>query len=66
MSTSQKLELFKMLVDTASCFKNELRTSFGAAPLEEFVGEIAMSSNKTNAENNRGGDDIEQDEQQDR
>ena len=53
MSTDQKLSLFETLVDTASCFKNELRTAFGMMPLKELVGQLAMSSNKTNAENNK-------------
>lgn len=53
METSQKIELFDMLVDTASCYSNELRTAFGMKPLPELVGKIAMSSNKTNAENNK-------------
>ena len=54
MDTSQKIELFDLLVDSASCYQNELRTAFGMRPLPELVGKIAMSSNKTNAENNKG------------
>lgn len=57
MSTDQKLSLFDKLVDSASCYKNELRTAFGMRPLPELAGQLAMSSNKTNAENNRVGDD---------
>lgn len=53
METGQKIELFNMLVDTASCYSNELRTAFGMEPLAELTGKIAMSSNKTNAENNK-------------
>lgn len=53
MNTSQKIELFDLLVDSASCYKNELRTAFGMRPLPELAGEIAMSSNKANAENNK-------------
>lgn len=53
MSTDQKLSLFDLFVDTASCYCNELRTAFGKRPLPELVGKIAMSSNKTNAENNK-------------
>lgn len=53
MDTSQKIELFDLLVDSASCYQNELRTAFGMRPLSELVGKIAMSSNKTNAENNK-------------
>lgn len=56
MDTSQKIELFDLLVDSASCYQNELRTAFGMRPLPELVGKIAMSSNKTNAENNKNGD----------
>lgn len=53
MDTSQKIELFDVLVDSASCYKNELRTAFGMKPLKELAGQIAMSSNKSNAENNK-------------
>ena len=53
MDTSQKIELFDVLVDSASCYKNELRTAFGMRPLPELAGQIAMSSNKANAENNK-------------
>lgn len=55
MSTDQKLELFDKLIDSASCYKNEFRTAFGMMPLPELVGQLAMSSNKTNAENNKTG-----------
>lgn len=55
MSTEQKLQLFENLVDSASCYKNELRTAFGMQPLPELAGQLAMSSNKTNAENNKAG-----------
>jgi len=57
MDTGQKIELFTLLVDSASCYQNELRTAFGMRPLPELVGKIAMSSNKTNAENNKSNDD---------
>lgn len=53
MDTSQKIELFDVLVDSASCYKNELRVAFGMRPLTELAGQIAMSSNKSNAENNK-------------
>lgn len=53
MDTSQKIELFDVLVDSGSCYKNELRTAFGMRPLPELAGQIAMSSNKANAENNK-------------
>lgn len=52
LDTDQKLKLFDILVDTASCYQNELRTSFGLRPETEFNGKIAMSSNKNNAVNN--------------
>lgn len=56
MSNSQKLELFNLLTDSASCYKNELRTAFGMYPLEELAGQLAISSNKNNAINNSEGD----------
>lgn len=59
MSTEQKLNLFNQLVDSASCYKNELRTAFGMMPLPELAGQLAMSSNKTNAENNKTGNSDE-------
>lgn len=52
METGQKIEFFDILVDTASCYKNELRTAFGMRPLPELTGQLAVSSNKSNAENN--------------
>ena len=53
MDTTQKIELFNLLIDSASCYKNEARVAFGMRPLPELAGELAMSSNKTNAENNK-------------
>lgn len=53
MDTSQKIELFDILVDSAACYKNEMRVAFGMKPLPELAGQIAESSNKTNAENNK-------------
>ena len=53
MDTGQKIDLFNLLVDSASCYKNEVRTAFGMRPLKELAGQIAMSSNKSNAENNK-------------
>lgn len=76
MDSTQKLELFDLLVDSGSCYKNELRTAFGMYPLPELAGQIAESSNKTNAENNKtdnesndqeedpGGEDNESNEDQ--
>ena len=63
MSTDQKIKLFDILVDSESCYKNEMRTAFGMRPLKELDGQLAASSNKTNAENNKkenGGVDDEQ------
>lgn len=61
MTTEQKLALFDILTDSASCYKNELRTAFGMYPLEELKGQLAVSSNKSNAMNNEadgGGDNV--------
>lgn len=57
MTTGQKINLFNLLIDSASCYKNEARVAFGMRPLPELAGQIAMSSNKTNAENNKTGND---------
>lgn len=57
MDTSQKIELFDILVDSAACYKNEMRVAFGMKPLPELAGQIAESSNKTNAENNKQDDE---------
>lgn len=56
MNTEQKINLFDILVDTASCYQNELRVAFGMRPLPELAGKIAMSSNKNNAVNNESSD----------
>lgn len=53
LDTTQKISLFDILVDSGACYKNELRTAFGMKPLSELNGQLAMSSNKTNAENNK-------------
>ena len=53
MDTSQKIELFDILVDSGGCYVNEMRTAFGMKPLPELAGKLAESSNKTNAENNK-------------
>ena len=55
MNPSQKLEYYKMLVDIGGCYKNEVRTAFGNHPLKELEGQIAVSSNQQNAENNKVG-----------
>lgn len=62
LSTGQKIELFNMLVDSGSCYQNELRTAFGLYPLPELAGKLAMSSNKTNAENNKESENIPSDD----
>lgn len=69
MNTEQKINLFDMLVDTASCYQNELRVAFGMRPLPELAGKIAMSSNKNNAVNNdtndnKGGDKNDNEKQE--
>lgn len=53
MTNSEKLNLANLLVDSSSCYKNELRTMFGLRPLVELEGQLAESSNKTNAMNNK-------------
>ena len=55
LNTDQKIKLFDILVDSESCYKNEMRTAFGLRPLPELEGQLAASSNKTNAENNKNG-----------
>lgn len=52
MNNDQKIKVFDLLVDTASCYKNELRMNFGMRPRKELEGQIASSSNKNNAMNN--------------
>lgn len=52
MNNDQKIKVFDLLVDTASCYKNELRMNFGMRPRKDFEGQIASSSNKNNAMNN--------------
>lgn len=53
MNTAQKINLFNLLVDSGSCYKNEMRVAFGLRPINELQGQLAESSNKTNAENNK-------------
>lgn len=67
MTTDQKIQLFDILVDSAACYKNEMRVAFGMVPLAELSGQIAMSSNKTNAENNKtdGDNDSNNDDSDD-
>lgn len=54
MNTTQKINLFSLLVDSGSCYCNEMRVAFGLRPMKELQGKIATSSNKQNAENNSG------------
>lgn len=53
LNTAQKIDLFTLLVDSGSCYKNEMRVAFGLKPINELQGQLAESSNKTNAENNK-------------
>ena len=55
-SMSQKLEAAKLIADTESGYKNEVRWLLGMRPDMAFSGQIASSSNKTNAENNKQAD----------
>lgn len=55
VSMDQKIKVFDILVDSESCYKNEMRAAFGLRPLKELEGQLAASSNKTNAENNKQG-----------
>lgn len=64
MDTAQKIQLFDILVDTAGCYVNELRTAFGMKPLAELNGQIAMSSNKNNAVNNQQEDSTADNQQE--
>lgn len=57
MNMEQKIKLFDILVDSESCYKNEMRAAFGMRPLKELEGQLAASSNKTNAENNKQEND---------
>lgn len=57
MNTDQKIKLFDILVDSAACYSNELRTAFGLRPLKALEGVIATSSNKNNAMNNAQDND---------
>lgn len=58
-SMSQKLEAAKLIADTESGYKNEVRWLLGMRPDMAFAGQIASSSNKTNAENNKQGEGAE-------
>lgn len=62
LNTDQKIKLFDILVDSESCYKNEMRVAFGMRPLKELEGQLAASSNKTNAENNKDDSTKEKEE----
>lgn len=51
LSTSQKIEVINMLMQTGSIFENEKRTAFGFTPLPELEGKRYMSLNWIDAEN---------------
>lgn len=57
-STDQRLEAAKLLQDGGSAEKNEIRNILGLRPKNKFVGQIAESSNKTNAENNKANNGL--------
>lgn len=51
MSTSQKLEMVRLLGDTGSIYENEKRVAFGLPPLPELVGVRMMSLNYVDVAN---------------
>lgn len=61
LTNNEKLSLADLLIDSGSAYKNEIRTMFGMKPLAELEGQIAESSNKTNAENNKKDDNTNND-----
>lgn len=54
LSMEQKIKAIDILVDSASIEKNEARALLGLRRKKEYDGQIAASSNKTNADNNAG------------
>lgn len=52
LSMEQKIKAIDILVDSASIEKNEARALLGLRRKKEYDGQIASSSNKTNADNN--------------
>jgi len=50
LSTSQKIEVINMLMQTGSVFENEKRTAFGFVPLAELEGKRYMSLNWVDAD----------------
>lgn len=55
LSMEQKIKAIDILVDSASIEKNEARALLGLRRKKEYDGQIAASSNKTNADNNADG-----------
>lgn len=53
LSMEQKIKAIDILVDSASIEKNEVRALLGLRRYAKYDGQIAASSNKTNAENNK-------------
>ena len=58
LSMEQKIKAIDILVDSASIEKNEARALLGLRRQSEYDGQIAASSNKTNADNNSQGNDL--------
>ena len=54
LSMEQKIKAIDILVDSASIEKNEARALLGLRRKAKYDGQIASSSNKTNADNNAG------------
>lgn len=50
LTTTQKIEVINMLMQTGSIFENEKRTAFGFAPLHELEGKRYMSLNWIDAD----------------
>lgn len=62
LSMEQKIKAVDILADTASIEKNEIRAVFGLRRKSEYDGQIAASSNKTNADNNSQENGLASDE----
>ncbi len=57
MNVNQRIEYIKLNIDTASIYKNEVRRLGGLKPLVELNGQLAISSNQQNAQNNKKDED---------
>lgn len=55
LSMEQKIKAIDILVDSASIEKNEVRALLGLRRDVKYDGQVAASSNKTNADNNSQG-----------